>query len=117
LQSKGEKFYLAIKAASNILVYEYANKSWQQIGATVNRSGTACLSMAIDHLGNPVVAWFEASTYVQYIRQWTGDSWREVGRFAGTYSSSCPKVVVSPLGHIFTLWADNRIAYTWQLKP
>jgi hypothetical protein len=71
----------------NIYIQRFNGSLWVNVGSGVlsgsSASGSEAYesSLALDSLGNPIVAWYEAdvSSYNVYVQQWTGSSWQNVG--------------------------------------
>lgn len=99
--------------------------SWQEIGTSStsgggisNNSGVSWFpSMAINNLGNPVVAWSDSTSGNNeiYVKQWNGSTWEEMS--AGSASaggisnnsgiSMVPFVAVDNLGNPIIAWMDG----------
>ncbi len=73
-------------------------------------------TMAVDALGNPIVAWADKFTGSQnvYVRSWNGASWVEMGGSAtgagvsgtATVHSSTPQIATGPTGIPYVVWQE-----------
>jgi len=77
----------------DIYLKQWNGSSWEELGGSAsgggisdNTGGSYRPSLAINGLGNPVVAWYDntsGDTEI-YIKQWNGSSWEEIGTNSAT---------------------------------
>ena len=103
--------------------------TWNEIGAgsasgggISNNSGASGYpSLALDPLGNPVVAWHDSSSlygnFQIYIKRWTGSAWVDIGTnsssgegISETGSNNCyPSLYLDASGNPFVAWTSDNM--------
>jgi len=109
----------------DIYIKQWNGSSWEEIGTGsasgggISNSYSNSPSVAINNLGNPVVAWaWDASansmTEEIYVKQWNGTSWEELGGSASgggisnnSGRSLCPSLAINGSGNPVVAWNDN----------
>jgi hypothetical protein len=104
--------HVAFTEANNIYVKTWDGTNWQAVGGALDRNINNPAynpSLALDSLGNPVVAWQEVvndSTNI-YVKRWSGTSWVLLKNFLDV---SVTSEAVTPS---LTLRTDNRPVVAW----
>ena len=121
-------------SVNNIYVFRYTAGTWQPVGGALSAvaGGTGAYepSLAIDSLGNPVVAWREQNpnTSFVYVRRFVAGVWQPVGgalsAVTGTTDTIEPSLKLDGSGNPIVAWQESdgvdsniyvyRYAGTWQ---
>jgi hypothetical protein len=105
--------HVAFVENSNIYVKKWDGTNWQAVGGALDRilSNTVSNpSLALDSLGNPVVAWQEvtsADTTNIYVKRWSGSNWVSLANYLDINLLS---EAVTPS---LALRSDDRAVVAW----
>lgn len=107
---------------AEIYLRRWNGSAWIELGGSASGAGLSNTagwsyspSVAIDALGNPVVAWSEQTSgnYEIYLRRWDGAAWREMdgsasgGGLSGSIEGSAiPVLAADPDGDLFVAWDE-----------
>lgn len=103
----------------NVYVKRWNGNSWIQLGGPLNTDTTKDAtypSLAVDTLGNPVVAWTEEVTPIlshAYVKRWNGTSWVQVGGPVDTSNTSFASLSLDSTANpvLALVGADVRVKY------
>ncbi len=108
----------------DIRVSGWKTKSWQPLGDMLDVfkiDQIRMISMDINKLGNPVVAWIEAynNRIDLYVKQWNGKTWIQLGKKVNTtINVSSPVIKINQFGHIYLAYIENSKLFVkkWQSR-
>jgi hypothetical protein len=100
-----------------VYVRQWINGQWKTLGSylDVNKGQAASgPSMAVDHLGRPIVAWYEISRGYSdvYVKRWDGQNWVLLGgkldvNPARGYSALSPSLAIDSQNRPVVAWMEN----------
>ncbi len=104
-------------SVNNIYVSRWKGSAWQLVGGAISAvaGGTGAYepSLALDSLGNPVVAWREQNpnTSFVYVRRYVAGSWQAIGgalsAVAGTTDAIEPSLKLDGSGNPVVAWQES----------
>jgi hypothetical protein len=113
----------------HIYLRRWNGSVWEEMGGSATGGGISDSpgeaqwpSLAVDSLGNPIVAWDHFETYEHirsiWIRRWNGVRWEEIGEgsaqdqgISGEQHGEQPRLVVDPMGNPAVAWAGPAIYF------
>ncbi len=108
----------------NVRAAKWNGTNWVGLGSSLTTNGLPMsfpaivnneaeyLSMAVNHLGNPIVAWHEnpsgAAKSTISVRRWTGASWEVINYSNTLFYIDSPKIAASPInGDLYLTWRQQ----------
>ena len=108
----------------NVRAAKWNGSSWVGLGPSLTTNGIPMtfpaivnneaeyLSMAVNHLGNPVVAWHEnpagAAKSTISVRRWTGATWESLNYSNTLFYIDFPKIAANPVnGDLYLTWRQQ----------